>query len=126
MENEKSRCSFGRRELLGFIVIDFSGRLDMSNQTILTQIFDEEVEQGNYNLVIDLKNINFISSTCLGIIVSQNKRVTEQGGKLIVSGLSREVNEIFDLLNLNKFLHTLPGKTPEEAIKYFSDAPYNK
>lgn len=118
MEAGKSTCNFEKTAQNDFVVLSFEGRLDMSNHGDLSEIFDNEIENGHHNIIINLKKVNFISSTCLGIIVSRNKVIEEKLGKLIVCGMSREVHEIFDLLNLNKFLNVFIGE-PEEAIKHF-------
>jgi anti-sigma B factor antagonist len=120
MEAEKSTCNFEKTAHDNFVVLSFEGRLDMSNHGDLSEIFDAEIKDGHHNIIINLKKVNFISSTCLGIIVSRNKIIEENNGRLIVCGMSREVHEIFDLLNLNKFLNVFIGE-PEEAVKHFEN-----
>jgi len=59
-------------------------------------LLDEQV----INAIIDLSSINFVDSTGFGALISVLKTVKSRGGKLILSGVSSDVRELMDLMQL--------------------------
>ncbi len=45
-------------------------------------------------LVLDLSNVEFISSAVLGKLISLNSRVTAHGGSLVLCGLKSQIREV--------------------------------
>src|SRR5579859_1808462 len=68
-----------------------------------------------YKLVVDLKDVNYISSAGWGIFISEIKRIRTQKGDLILVGMNPEVSEVFELLEFNTILKSFPNV--ETAIK---------
>jgi anti-sigma B factor antagonist len=68
-----------------------------------------------FKLVIDLKDVNYISSAGWGIFISEIKRIRNQKGDLVLVGMNPEVSEIFELLEFDTFLKTFP--TVESAVQ---------
>lgn len=52
------------------------------------------------NVIVDLSNIHFIDSTGFGALISILKTIKSRGGKMILSGVSDEVRELMDLMQL--------------------------
>lgn len=59
-------------------------------------LLDEEV----VNAIIDLSSIQFIDSTGFGALISVLKTVKGRSGKLILAGVSSEVRDLMDLMQL--------------------------
>jgi anti-sigma B factor antagonist len=72
--------------------------------------FKEEI----YHIIIDLTNVNYISSRGLGILVDIHKKC-QKNGKLVLCGLSDDVMSVFKLTVLNNFFVIVGSK--EEALK---------
>ncbi|MGD9580084.1 MAG: STAS domain-containing protein [Vampirovibrionia bacterium] len=66
-----------------------------------------------YNLIIDMSNVNYISSRGLGILVDIHKKC-QKSGKLILCGLSDDVMSVFKLTVLNNFFIIVGSQ--EEAV----------
>ena len=101
----------------GAVVLHVKGRLDMSALEDFKNIFTSEFESGNYKLVLNMTEVNFIVSTHLGVIMSNYKEAQSNSGDLKFSALTEEVYGIFDLLQLTSILNIY--KTDEEAIAEF-------
>lgn len=52
------------------------------------------------NIIVDLHNVHFIDSTGFGALISLLKTVKSRGGRLILSSVSNEVQELMDLMQL--------------------------
>lgn len=59
-------------------------------------LLDDEVK----SVIVDLENIQFIDSTGFGALISILKTVKSRGGRLILSSVSNEVQELMDLMQL--------------------------
>jgi len=61
-----------------------------------------------FKLVVDLKDVNYISSAGWGIFISEIKRIRGQKGDLVLVGMNPEVTEVFELLEFNTILKSFP------------------
>lgn len=66
-----------------------------------------------FSLIIDMTNVNYISSRGLGILVDIHKKC-QKSGKLILCGLSEDVMSVFKLTVLNNFFIIV--NTQDEAV----------
>ena len=67
-----------------------------------------------FNLVIDLANVNYISSRGLGILVDIHKKC-QKNGKLVICGVSSEVMSVFKLTVLHNYFILVNSQ--EEALE---------
>jgi anti-sigma B factor antagonist len=67
-----------------------------------------------FNMIIDLSNVNYISSRGLGILVDIHKKC-QKTGKLILCGLSDDVMSVFKLTVLNNFFIIVDNQ--EDALE---------
>ena len=68
-------------------------------------IFADEFDTGNFKIVLNMSQVNFIVSTHLGVIMSNYKKAQSAGGDIKFSSLTEEVYGIFDLLQLTTILN---------------------
>lgn len=85
-------------------VIHVAGEVDMATGPQLRQEIVRQVSEGNIHLVVDLRNVDFIDSTGLGILVGGVKRARSNGGDFRCSGLSSSLEEVFALTGLDSVL----------------------
>ncbi|HZT81065.1 MAG TPA: STAS domain-containing protein [Gemmataceae bacterium] len=74
-------------------------------------------EAGGHRLLLHFGGVQRLDSTMLGAVVGLHKQVRAAGGRLALCGLSRELREVFDILQLNRLLAIYEG--PEEALQTF-------
>jgi len=55
-------------------------RLDNQNSEMVNKRLMEEVENKQENIIIDLKNVDFISSSGIGMLLAFNEKIKEMGG----------------------------------------------
>jgi anti-anti-sigma factor len=63
---------------------------------------------GERELVVDFRNVEFISSDVLGVLLRMRQSVKDQGGTLSLQGLRDRVYEVFAVTRLNSFFSILP------------------
>lgn len=64
-----------------------SGSLDLATSPSLRAALVESAEHGNHDMVVDLRNLEFVDSTGLGALIGAHKRALENGGtvRLVVN-----------------------------------------
>ncbi len=77
-------------------------RLDANNSEALKVELRRLFESGTKDLVIDLKEILFIDSSGLGVLVSGYKNASILHGTLKLSNLQSQVKSMFELTRLHR------------------------
>lgn len=77
-------------------------RLDANNSDELKIEFNRLFESGTKDLVIDLKEVLFIDSSGLGVLVSGYKNASTRHGSLKLSNLQSQVKSMFELTRLHR------------------------
>lgn len=68
-----------------------------------------------FNLIIDLSQVNYISSRGLGMLVDIHRKCEKGKGKLVVFGAGQDLMNILNLTALDKYFNM--AKSKEEAVK---------
>lgn len=85
--------------------------LDNSNvERIGDQLAQVAESNGNSTLRLNLGDVQFLSSLALGKLLSLNKKVRQQGGKLTLENPQPTVREIFSLTRLDNLIEVCDGK----------------
>ena len=66
------------------------------------------------NIVFDFKNMNFMDSSGIGVVIGRYKKISSEGGKVAVINLNSRVKKVFDLSGMNKIIKVY--STYEEAL----------
>ena len=54
------------------------------------------------NLLLDFKHVQHLSSAALGMLITLNKHVIENSGRLKLSNINPQIFEVFKITRLNK------------------------
>ena len=76
-------------------VIELAGRLDTTTAPALDKTINGDVE-GTKNLVLDFKNLEYISSAGLRVLLSAQKKM-QKIGSMKVTNVCEEVMEVFEM-----------------------------
>jgi anti-sigma B factor antagonist len=102
-------------------VISVKGYVDTTTSTELEDSLKRLLSKGQYDIVIDLGNVNYISSAGWGIFISEIKEIRENGGDLKLAAMIGDVYEVFELLEFQTILESFD--TVEEAVGSFGEVP---
>ncbi|MDZ7359600.1 MAG: STAS domain-containing protein [candidate division KSB1 bacterium] len=98
-------------------VIKVGGYIDTTTSAELEHSLDALLKAGTYNIIIDLGNVDYISSAGWGIFISEIKGIREKGGDLKLVRMIPDVYEVFELLEFHYILRAFD--TIEEAVGDF-------
>ena len=110
--------SIKEREYNGDIVIlDIIGEIDIATTPELNAVFTNLTKQGKIKIIVNLKNVTYVSSSGWGLFISLIKTIRNSNGDLKLVQLSPEVKVIFDMTSLFKLIPSY--NTIEEAAEAF-------
>jgi anti-sigma B factor antagonist len=92
-------------------------RLDAHNSGELKSEMQKLFEEGNKNILIDLKDVRFIDSSGLGALVSGFKNAISHQGNLKLSSLQPQVKSMFELTRLHRVFEIFASTS--EALENF-------
>jgi len=98
-------------------VLSVQGYVDTTTSAELEESLKRLLKKNRFNIVIDLGNVNYISSAGWGIFISEIKAIRESGGDLKLAAMIGDVYEVFELLEFQTILECYD--TVEEAVKSF-------
>ena len=102
----------------GIAVLRVKGHLDSSSAGELEGILESVYEYGYRKIVVDLKDVTYISSGGWGIFTGRVKSLREGEGDVVLVGMSPEVYDIYELLGFQEII--MQFSDLEEAVRYVS------
>ncbi|MBN1163868.1 MAG: STAS domain-containing protein [Candidatus Krumholzibacteriota bacterium] len=99
------------------VILKLEGLVDSGTSGLLEDRFRELIKRGNVRLIVDLQEVNYISSAGWGIFIGEIKGVRQKKGDIKLCGMRPEVREVFDLLEFNALLK--PYNSNKDAMVDF-------
>lgn len=87
-----------------YTVISIEGDLDVHSSPELKTECDELLGAGRRQLVFDLKDLAFLSSSGIRVILTVARDAKSQGGRLILCGLSEVVQDVIHASGLDQIV----------------------
>ena len=81
----------GNEEVTVFMI----GRLDTPASMEIAPQMDELTADANGTIILDCKDLSYISSSGLRIFITLRKAAAAKGGKIIVRNISSEIRSVF-------------------------------
>ena len=95
--------TISKNESVDSITIAIEGRLDKISSPMLDEELKKEIEKKK-NIVIDLKNLQYISSAGLRILIAYEKQLKAIGKTLEVTNVNADV---MNILSVTGFIYIL-------------------
>lgn len=83
-------------------VVSVSGSLDVSVQKNLKEELQQISETQEKDIILDLSQVSFIDSSCLGAMVALAKQLRQNRGDIKLTHLNDDVRSIFQITRLDK------------------------
>jgi anti-sigma B factor antagonist len=97
-------------------ILTLSGELIDKNQAIhLLKAVDELVEAGNNKLIIDIKDLKYMNSSGLNVLIQLLTKTRNNGGESVIFNVNKKITELLIITKLNTLFKI--AETEEEAIK---------
>lgn len=87
----------------GFTVVSVSGRLDASTAQTLEKNCAELISAGSSKLILNLADLEYVSSAGLRSVLAVGKKLKAVGGSLVLCSLSGLVKEVFSISGFDSF-----------------------
>ena len=101
-----------RRE--NILILRVIGRLDASTSKTMEERLLSIIDSGEGRLVIELSQLDYISSAGLRVFLLAAKRMGNTNGRMILCSLKNAVKQVFDIAGFSSFLNL--AASTEEAI----------
>lgn len=86
-------------------VIKASGRIDSHTAPDLKEAFDGLLDGGRHQLVFDMSDIEFLSSSGVWVLLETQKRARKKrGGDLVLANANDNIQKTLDLAGLMHFM----------------------
>jgi len=106
------------RKQNGITVVELEGELDIYSTTALKAIIKDQLGGGSKRMLLDLKDVGYVDSAALGVLVGGLKRAKEVSAELKLSNINGPVAKIFKLTKLSEFFDIY--NSSDEAIESFT------
>ena len=100
----------------GVFILGLSKRLDATTAQIVEDRILGVIDAGDHRLVIDLAQLEYVSSAGLRVLLIAAKRLKTANGRLALSGPTDHVRQVFDIAGVTSFLNIHSSR--DEAIKH--------
>lgn len=100
------------------LVIALSGLLDNDGSEFFLDCLKGQIEEGHKQIVIDCRDVSYISSLGLGTLVRAHSRVKKVGGNVKLARVEGLVAEVLIRVGLQKLFHLYP--TVRDACNSFA------
>jgi anti-sigma B factor antagonist len=101
----------------GVCVVALAGRLDTTNYNEVEVKMNSLFSEQNTNIIFDLKELDYISSSGLRVMLMTLKRVGAAGGKLVLCNMQEGIREIFEISGFTTIFTIAVDR--ESALKHF-------
>ena len=90
----------------GVYVVKPEGRLDSETYPVLEEKIDSLMETATRELILDMSDLDYISSAGVRVVFKAKKGLSASGGELMMTDLKPQISKVFDIINaLPSLLH---------------------
>lgn len=102
-----------------YIALTLRGYLDAHTVNEFETFMDRSIEQGGRRYLLDISDLNYLSSAGIGAIIGLTQRLRRAEGELVLLHPSEKVFKILDKLGFTKIFRV--AYSHEEAEKQFAE-----
>src|SRR5512140_1665421 len=106
------------REINAIQVLDLKGYLDAHTAPELEKAFQNLLDGKKFNIVVNCRDLTYISSAGLGVFMAYIEDVRKNSGDIKLSNMSPKVYNVFDLLGFPLLYDITRDET--EAVQKFN------
>ncbi|HEV3309300.1 MAG TPA: STAS domain-containing protein [Chloroflexota bacterium] len=99
------------RRLPDLAILDLAGEINAAAETKLSAGYDQAEAAGTPTVLLNFKDVDYINSTGIALIVSLLGRARAGGKRLLACGLSDHYVEIFNITRLADFMSVFPDES---------------
>lgn len=117
----KRTLEISERVVDGVAILDLKGRLVLDEVDLFRKRVDELIRQKRLSIVLNLKEITYIDSAGVGMMVAKYLSVRRQGGDIKLLHLSPRSQRVMTITRLLTVFEAYDSE--EQAVGSFASAP---
>jgi anti-sigma B factor antagonist len=98
-------------------IVQVTGSVDALTAAELTKVLSSEIAQGHANLVVDLINVEFMSSAGLRTLLGAVKEARSSGGDLRITSTNPGIDKVLKMSGFHNIAKVFPSQA--EAVSSF-------
>lgn len=79
----------------GQIIVAFTGRLDTPAAQEANPVINPLLDEADKTIILDCKEMTYISSSGLRIFLTLRKAAEDKGGKIIIQNINNDIRSVF-------------------------------
>jgi anti-sigma B factor antagonist len=99
-------------------IISARGFIDTTTAPDLEKKLEEQLALNKYKIIVNLENIDYVSSAGWGVFVSEIREIRENNGDLVLINMSSDVYDVYELMEFSSILKSFDNL--EDAIFSFT------
>ncbi len=88
----------------GINIFKLNGRLDSNTSQGFEKKIFQAIDDGSKSVIIDFKDLDYISSAGLRVIFKATKALKREEGKMMLCDMQDYVKEVFEIAGFDSFL----------------------
>lgn len=117
----KRTLEISERVVGGVAILDLKGRLVLDEVDLFRKRIDELIRQKRLSIVLNLKEITYIDSAGVGMMVAKYLSVRRQGGDIKLLHLSPRSQRVMTITRLLTVFEAYDSE--QQAVGSFASAP---
>jgi anti-sigma B factor antagonist len=101
----------------GINIFKLNGRLDSNTSQGFERKIFQAIDDGSKNMIIDFRDLEYISSAGLRVILKATKALKREEGKMMLCDMQDYVKEVFEIAGFDSFLPIVG--TMDDALQAF-------
>lgn len=118
--SEKNKFNVSHNENEGISFLYLGGFLDAHTAPILENKISEIIKNGNNKILVNFKDLDYISSAGLGVFMAFIEELRHSGGDIKMADMKPKVYNIFNLLGFPLLFDIV--KSEQEALSKFKSS----
>jgi anti-anti-sigma factor len=98
------------RQAQNLAIIDLQGEINAFANQELMAVYEQAEKVASQTILLNFKQVNYINSTGIAIIVGLLKKARQSQHKIAACGLSEHYQEIFDITRLSEYIKIYPDE----------------
>ncbi len=90
-------------------VVELAGRMDAMTTAEFDRWFSEQVASGGFQIILNLQELDYISSAGLRSLLAAAKQLNTKNGSLLLCCIKGTVEEVFKISGFLSILPTFPS-----------------
>jgi len=105
----------------GINVVELKGFLDAHTAPELEDVFQKLIKNKKYKIVVNFRDLSYISSAGLGVFMAFIEEVRKNDGDIKLTNMTPKVFNVFDLLGF-PILYEIYGNEEDAISKFLKDS----